>query len=54
MTIGVNLKDAEGYPYYFEFVIDMTNGTVTAKGIKSDPVDSSVITEVNGEVVWEE
>lgn len=52
MTIGVNLKDEEGYSYYFEFVIDMTNGQISAKAVKSDSLDSSVISTVDGEVIW--
>lgn len=54
MTIGVNLKDEEGYSYYFEFVIDVTNGQISAKGVKSNPLTSEVVSEVIGEVVWEE
>lgn len=52
MTIGVNLKDEEGYSYYFEFVIDMTNGQVSAKAVKSNPRTSEDISSVNGEVIW--
>lgn len=52
MTIGVNLKDEEGNSYYFEFVINVSNGEISAKAVKSDSLDSSVVSAVEGEVVW--